>query len=474
MGLKAVLPPSTSWGFQFHSTAESTSNNTSSSLESSSLKTAAAGDNNTSENISNNNTPNTLAFSNLFVSKPTKRKLPFAEDRDDFEDDESNYSSFRNTDLTDRKSPNKFASLNGHNNTLSIEPSSTKRQSSHSASLHTSPLYKYHNSSSKQFNGTIANNSISPSRRGNISRHHTNRIHKRARFERINSRPLPINRLVETLDKKALETLITSLVQQNPHLNNQINQIAPKITISVAISALEGKFQAIFDNLPYKVDPRGDYAYLRVRPYIEEFLHSMHDFICHFLPPHEQQITNSLAFLDSVTMMLHKLPKWNNDAHNSSRRAAYDLICNAWMVTLQEACVVSNNNNNEEHNNNHHTGVTLSLAFGGWQKKLEQHDELSVDHLLIPAVNFIRQELDWINNNNNRLHFNDNDNNYQNNNNNNNNSNNNNNDNNNNSFSSNLFSSSPFNSNNNNSNNNNENSQFFGVPSMMGVSASWK
>lgn len=208
-------------------------------------------------------------------------------------------------------------------------------------------------------------------------------------------RPLPISRLVETLDKKALEKLVTSLVNTRPDVGPLVLSLAPIISVATALEVLKRKLEAIYLGIPYKGDQHGDYAYLRVRPGIDDFLATLSDYTAHFLPPNEPQPSNSLAFLDSATMLLHKLPTWTTQANNHARTVAYDRISSAWILALQEASKRANG---------------LGIAYGGWQHKLDQHNEMC-GNLLVSAVNFLRQALRWVSdqqqqmNNNNHFYY---------------------------------------------------------------------
>lgn len=204
---------------------------------------------------------------------------------------------------------------------------------------------------------------------------------KRPRFEHVVSRSIPVSRLVETLDKKSLETLINTLVQARPDLAHQIVSIAPTVTVSTALEALRDMLAQIYHGLPYKGEQDGDYAFLRVKHAIEDFLSALSDYTSHFLPPNEQQPSNSLAFLDAATMLLHRLPNWQSPQNNHLKQVAYDRIAEAWVITLKEASKKANG---------------LGLAYGGWQQKLDQHNEMS-HGLITPAVNCLKYELRWVN-----------------------------------------------------------------------------
>lgn len=205
-------------------------------------------------------------------------------------------------------------------------------------------------------------------------------ISKRPRLHPVSGKHLPVGRVLESLDRKGLQNLIEQICQSHPYLVSELTNLAPKVTVSTSIENLKTHLHAVYNALPYKGDQRGDYAYLRVRPYIEEFLSALTDYTSNFLPPHEGQPSNSLEFLDSATHLLNQLPVWTNPLNNHSRNVAYEDINTAWIVAIKEA--VKRNNG-------------LGLAHGGWEDKINKHNQNCGDKLL-GAVNCILQELSWM------------------------------------------------------------------------------
>lgn len=194
----------------------------------------------------------------------------------------------------------------------------------------------------------------------------SHRIKKRAKVHTLASRPLSVTRMVETMDKAGLENLISTLCQSHPELAAEVATLAPKVTVNSALHALNKKLDAVFLGLPYKGDHSGDYAYLRVKPLLEDLLATMSDYMSHFLPPNEQQISNSLAFLDGCTALLHKLPAWTNPNNNHPKNSMYSELTQGWIMALAAASEESSG---------------LGLAYRGWEQKLVAHNEVSGDKL---------------------------------------------------------------------------------------------
>ncbi|KAK9326258.1 Cut8 six-helix bundle-domain-containing protein [Lipomyces orientalis] len=205
--------------------------------------------------------------------------------------------------------------------------------------------------------------------------HHHN-ASKRARTEII-GRPLPLSRQLESLDARALKAIICSLADKHAYLVDEISSMAPTPTVTSSLELLSRHLDRISSAFPYKGDPAGDYAYIRVRPHVAEFLDAVSDYTPHFLPPREQQVGNCLQFLDGVTSLVHRLPEWRADANNALKHAAYDELSRAWSLVVREALKRANG---------------IVLEYGGWRDKIAKHNE-SAGGRLQSAVDAVDQGL---------------------------------------------------------------------------------
>ncbi|KAK9236487.1 Cut8 six-helix bundle-domain-containing protein [Lipomyces kononenkoae] len=208
----------------------------------------------------------------------------------------------------------------------------------------------------------------------NASHHHS--ASKRARTEII-GRPLPLSRQLESLDARALKSIICLLADKHAYLVEEISSMAPTPTVSSSLELLARHLDRISSAFPYKGDPAGDYAYIRVRPHITGFLDAVGDYTPHFLPPREQQVGNCLQFLDGVTSLVHRLPDWRADANNALKYAAYDELSRAWSLVIREALKRANG---------------IVLEYGGWREKIGKHNE-SAGGRLQSAVDAVDQGL---------------------------------------------------------------------------------
>ncbi|EWC47018.1 hypothetical protein DRE_03780 [Drechslerella stenobrocha 248] len=201
---------------------------------------------------------------------------------------------------------------------------------------------------------------------------------KRARTS-VTGRPLPLSRLLETLDSNGLKSVLKSLTERYP------TAIAPRPSVNSSLSLLHNYENSVRQSFPYGGNPEGDYAYNRVRPALLELLAALSDYTPHFLPPNEQSLSNGLEFLDGATAIIHRLPNWESPIHNHHKNIAYEEISKAWILVLRETTK---------------RGAGITLQYDGWDGKLQRHNEESGGKLEL-AVTELRYALGFLNHDNN-------------------------------------------------------------------------
>ncbi|OAK95672.1 tethering factor for nuclear proteasome sts1 [Phaeosphaeriaceae sp. SRC1lsM3a] len=196
----------------------------------------------------------------------------------------------------------------------------------------------------------------------------------------LSGRPLPLPRLLETLNADEMRNLLQSICQRHPDIGNEVVTTAPRPSIQSTLEVLskyESAFQAAF---PFGGRSSSDYAYNRVRQQLIELLESLKDFTPHFLPPNEQQPATSLAFLDGATDIIHRLPNWDTYQHNRHKEEAYEEMAKAWAIVIREAAKKAGG---------------IQLQYGGWDQKIAKHNEMSGGKML-EAVSELRGGLGWM------------------------------------------------------------------------------
>ncbi|KAJ6263245.1 hypothetical protein Dda_1806 [Drechslerella dactyloides] len=213
------------------------------------------------------------------------------------------------------------------------------------------------------------------------------RMVKRARTS-VTGRPLPLSRLLETLDSNGLKAVLKTLCDHHPQLTAEISSIAPKPSVTSSLNLLHNYESAVRQSFPYGGNPQGDYAYNRVRPALLELLAALSDYTPHFLPPNEPSLSSSLEFLDGATTIIHRLPEWESPIHNHHKNIAYEEISKAWILILREAAK---------------KGGGISLQYDGWDGKLQRHSEQS-EGKLDPAMTELKRALGLLNSDSNQSH----------------------------------------------------------------------
>jgi len=205
------------------------------------------------------------------------------------------------------------------------------------------------------------------------------RMLKRPRSNVVQGRPLPLPRLLESVDPQTLKNIIQTMCGRHPELAKEVTELAPRPTVPSALDTLRNYEATYRQAFPYGGNSTGDYTHNRVRPALMELLDALSDYTPHFLPPTESQTAVSLSFLDGATDFIHRLPDWENPLHNHPKQTAYEEITKAWILVVQEAAK---------------RGAGISLQYGGWESKLSRHNDHSGGRMQ-QAVVQMRQTLGW-------------------------------------------------------------------------------
>lgn len=192
--------------------------------------------------------------------------------------------------------------------------------------------------------------------------------------------PLPMSRLLETLNPDQLRTVLRSICDQHPQIALQIASAAPRPTVASVLSILSSYQESLRSAFPYGDRPSSEYAYNRVRQSLTELLHALRDYTPQFLPPHESQSTTSLEYLDGATHIIHQLPNWDSYQHNRHKQDAYEEMAQAWVLAIREAAK---------------KGGGIQLQCNGWDLKISRHNNESGGRLQ-PALGELRACLGWM------------------------------------------------------------------------------
>ncbi|KXT17032.1 hypothetical protein AC579_4354 [Pseudocercospora musae] len=203
---------------------------------------------------------------------------------------------------------------------------------------------------------------------------------KRTRTGAAQGRPLALPRLLETLSADQMRQLLQNVCDQHPELQHEIVTKAPRPSVESTLQVLSKYEDAFRQSFPLGNRPTSDYAYNRVRQHLSQLIDAVREYTPHFLPPHETQDGPSLAYLDSVTDMIHRLPDWDTFQYQRHKNEAYDEIAKAWALVIREAAKRAGG---------------FHLQFGGWDRKLVEHNQRSGGKME-EAVNELKAALGFI------------------------------------------------------------------------------
>lgn len=204
--------------------------------------------------------------------------------------------------------------------------------------------------------------SVSPLSSPAISTRHIARPSKKIRNNEVIGRPLALPRLLETLDADSLRSVLQTICERHPEIGQEVVTSAPRPSVASTLGVLEQYQERLRQAFPFGGNTTNDYAYNRVRVQLGQLIDAITDFVPHYLPPNETQVTTSLEFLDSVTNIVHQLPDWESSSHNHHKDNAYDEISRAWARVISEASK---------------RGGGIQLHNGEWDQKVQKHNAMS-------------------------------------------------------------------------------------------------
>lgn len=216
--------------------------------------------------------------------------------------------------------------------------------------------------------------------------------HKKTKTPRIYGQQLPVTRLIEVLDHASLQALLEKMLHEHPQVEEMIHDLAPKPSLASAIALTRHKLQVVIDHLPYKCDPASDYSYLRVKPFFNDFLLCLSDFILNFLPPVELDVETCLLFLNEATALVFEVPNFTNIDFQYTKGTAFEQIANTWLVILTQISV-----------SGHESGAPAEprwdllkiLKDQGLEQKLKHYNHLS-NGKFKQVCDYIQAELDLL------------------------------------------------------------------------------
>lgn len=229
---------------------------------------------------------------------------------------------------------------------------------------------------------------------------------KKTKTEKIYAQKLPLKRLIEVLDHKSLQGLLVQLVAEHPEITKTVYQASPRPSLPDYVKIVEQKYNDIINHLPYKCDIESDYSYLRIKPYLNEFLDCLSDFILNFLPPVETNLNTTIRFLDEITNILHKLPNFTNREFQYTKLIAYEQVANTWLIALSHnsqiddsvsASITDASSSSpspvSQHNLEKSMALIKLIEELGLKEKLLKHNEITLGKFST-VIDFVDSEME--------------------------------------------------------------------------------
>ncbi|SMN19972.1 similar to Saccharomyces cerevisiae YIR011C STS1 Protein required for localizing proteasomes to the nucleus [Maudiozyma saulgeensis] len=160
----------------------------------------------------------------------------------------------------------------------------------------------------------------------------------------IEGQPLPLERSLDLMDKSQLQNVIMDLLQVHPQVTQHLQSSLSQYSFSNdrRLVSLKEKFQEIYSTIPYNKDymnnniPRlDDYAFVRLKPLVLEFLNCLTDYILNNIPPRSTNLQESLLFLGSCTQMVCELPRFTLPSNNYYYDKCLEQLSYIWCTLIQ-------------------------------------------------------------------------------------------------------------------------------------------
>ncbi|KAK6069092.1 hypothetical protein SCUP234_10882 [Seiridium cupressi] len=242
-----------------------------------------------------------------------------------------------------------------------------------------SPFHNNMSSNRKRKADDDVDMSVSPSSSPAIQNRQLVRPSKKIRSNDIAGRPLPLPRLLETLDAASLRNVLQQICERQPEIGQEVVKSAPRPSVASAFQVLEEYQDKLRAAFPYG-ETSSDYAYYRVKSPLVNLLDALADFTPQYLPPNEQQANISLQYLDGATKVIHGLPDWESQGYRHHKENAYDEISRAWALVINEAAK---------------KGGGFVLHSGGWDQILTKHNQQSGGRLG-SAMSAMATNVGWV------------------------------------------------------------------------------
>ncbi|SCV01099.1 LANO_0F10132g1_1 [Lachancea nothofagi CBS 11611] len=205
---------------------------------------------------------------------------------------------------------------------------------------------------------------------------------RRTAVSGIQGQPLPLSRALELMDRNLLESTLLELVKLHPEIQSTFMALQPPSrTVDQYVAVLRAKLNHIFQNLPYSKlrgslsneenEGLNDYAFVRVKSSVMEFLNCLVDCLLESIPPQTQSALHSLKVLDAATELLSQVPHFSTASNNYYKNVCYEQVGEIWCTVIRQVTQDI-------------TFTTSTTGIVDWLQILQKHNENSHGRLQKP------------------------------------------------------------------------------------------
>ncbi|CEP60604.1 Sts1p LALA0_S01e14774g [Lachancea lanzarotensis] len=163
----------------------------------------------------------------------------------------------------------------------------------------------------------------------------------------IQGQPLPLARAVELMDRSLLQSTLLELVKLHPEIQSTFMALQPPSrTVDQYETILRAKLEQVYRNLPYsrlrdsslneENEGLSDYAFVRVKSHVLEFLNCLVDCVLESIPPQSQSALHSLRVLDAATKLLGQVPRFATASNNYYKNICYEQMAEIWCTVIRQ------------------------------------------------------------------------------------------------------------------------------------------
>jgi len=205
-----------------------------------------------------------------------------------------------------------------------------------------------------------------------------------------------IESVLHSLEKEQLIDILSSLLDKNPKLSQDILTLIPRPTLKSVTNQLQAAEKKLNNSFPYTKwgADRSDYSFNRVKPNLMELLDLTISYLKYFTNTENygeelerEYPVVSMGYLEYATQLALRLPVWNQNYHNEiTRELLLKKIGEAWEHVINEIGQRVQNGK-----------VYSSSLVGEWIKSLiKYNNELNGKYGFAESVKLFKEKLGWL------------------------------------------------------------------------------